>query len=93
MDASSLTRRTVLAALAVASLGLAVLGTAAHHRIGPLATPESMNSGYALGFALGAVLLVVAAAIAFTVLPRTGAPAETTGDAAPVRGPTKARTS
>lgn len=76
-----------------ASLGLAVLGTAAHHRIGPLATPESMNSGYALGFALGAVLLVVAAAIAFTVLPRTGAPAETTGDAAPVRGPTKARTS
>jgi EmrB/QacA subfamily drug resistance transporter len=53
------------------SLGLAVLGTAAQHRTGQVATPESLTDGYALGLTLGAVLLVGAVVIALTVLPRT----------------------
>jgi EmrB/QacA subfamily drug resistance transporter len=59
-----------------ASLGLAALGTAAHNRTGQTATPEALNSGYALGLALSAVLLTAAALIALTVLrrisPRSG---------------------
>ncbi|MEV6348966.1 MFS transporter [Actinoplanes sp. NPDC051851] len=62
-----------------ASLGLAVLGTAAQHRtagITPLSpTPESLTSGYALGLTLSAALLLAAAAIAVTVLPRHPVPA------------------
>jgi hypothetical protein len=57
-----------------ASLGLAALGTAAHHRTGHTATPETLNDGYALGMTLGAVLLLTAAVLAFAVLRRTGAP-------------------
>ncbi|MEV0236441.1 MFS transporter [Nonomuraea sp. NPDC050786] len=57
-----------------ASLGLAVLGTAAHHRTGPIATPETLNDGYALGMTLGAALLVAAVLIALTVLRRTSPP-------------------
>lgn len=62
-----------------ASLGLAALGTAAHHRTGPTATPETLNDGYALGLTLGAVLLVAAVLIALVVLRRTG-PRARTGD-------------
>jgi predicted MFS family arabinose efflux permease len=58
-----------------ASLGLAALGTAAHDRTGRIATPESLNEGYALGLILSAALLVTAALIAGTVLRRTGPPA------------------
>ncbi|MFI7635997.1 MFS transporter [Nonomuraea sp. NPDC049400] len=57
-----------------ASLGLAVLGTAAQHRTGPTATPEALTDGYALGLTLGAALLVAAALIALTVLRRTSLP-------------------
>ncbi|MEU4227252.1 MFS transporter [Nonomuraea sp. NPDC026600] len=57
-----------------ASLGLAVLGTAAHHRTGPIATPETLTDGYALGLTLGAALLAAAALIALTVLRRTSPP-------------------
>lgn len=57
-----------------ASLGLATLGTAAHHRTGRTVTPESLNDGYALGLSLSAALLVTAALIALTVLRRTGPP-------------------
>lgn len=53
-----------------ASLGLAVLGTAAQYRTGPADTPDALNAGYALGLALSASLLVVAALVAVTVLPR-----------------------
>jgi len=55
-----------------ASLGLAALGTAAQHRTGPTTTPESLSDGYALGLALGAVLLVAAVLVALTVLRRIG---------------------
>ncbi|MEV4112146.1 MFS transporter [Nonomuraea sp. NPDC049695] len=57
-----------------ASLGLAVLGTAAHHRTGQIATPETLNDGYALGMTLGAALLAAAVLIALTVLRRTSPP-------------------
>jgi Sugar phosphate permease len=53
-----------------ASLGLAVLGTAAQRRTGQVVTPESLNDGYALGLTLCAVLLVGAVVVALTVLPR-----------------------
>jgi EmrB/QacA subfamily drug resistance transporter len=58
-----------------ASLGLAALSTAAHHRTGQTATPEALNDGYALGLTLGAALLVAAVLIACTVLRGTDAPA------------------
>lgn len=51
-----------------ASLGLAALGTAAHDRTGSEATPQALNSGYALGLTLSAVILVAAVVIAFVVL-------------------------
>ena len=60
-----------------ASLGLAALGTAAHHRTGQIATPETLNDGYALGLTLSAALLVAAAVIALTVLRRTSLPPRT----------------
>ncbi|MEV4349924.1 MFS transporter [Actinoplanes sp. NPDC049596] len=53
-----------------ASLGLAALGTAATHRTGPFITASSLTAGYALGMLLGAALLLAAALIALTVLPR-----------------------
>ncbi|WFB05780.1 MFS transporter [Streptomyces sp. LX-29] len=59
-----------------ASLGLAALGTAAHHRTGEPATPETLNDGYALGFALSAALLVSAALVALTVPRRTSPPSQ-----------------
>ncbi|WP_079127287.1 MFS transporter [Streptomyces sp. TP-A0874] len=59
-----------------ASLGLAVLGTAAEQRTGGSVSPRSLNDGYALGLGLGAVLLVAAVVIALTVLRRTDAPAK-----------------
>jgi EmrB/QacA subfamily drug resistance transporter len=58
-----------------ASLGLAALGTAAHHRTGRTATPEALNDGYALGLTLGAALVIAAVLIALTVLRRPGPPA------------------
>ncbi|MGI5170890.1 MFS transporter [Spirillospora sp. CA-253888] len=63
-----------------ASLGLAVLGTAAQHRTGRATTPEALNGGYALGLSLSAALLATAAFIALTVLPRAGAPAHAEHD-------------
>lgn len=60
-----------------ASLGLAALGTAAHHRTGRDTSPEALNDGYALGLSLGAALLLAAVLIALTVLPRTGPPPRT----------------
>ncbi|HUR01968.1 MAG TPA: hypothetical protein VM347_05480, partial [Nonomuraea sp.] len=57
-----------------ASLGLAALGTAAHHRTGQIVTPETLNDGYALGLTLSAALLVAAVLIALTVLRRTSPP-------------------
>ncbi|MEU5954651.1 MFS transporter [Streptomyces sp. NPDC047525] len=59
-----------------ASLGLAAVGSAAHHRTGPSTTPESLNDGYALGLTLSAALLVAAALVALTVLRRTGPPSQ-----------------
>lgn len=53
-----------------ASLGLAALGTAAQDRTGLAATPAALNSGYALGLTMSAVLLLTATAIALTVLQR-----------------------
>ncbi|TDC65059.1 MFS transporter [Actinomadura sp. GC306] len=58
-----------------ASLGLAALGTAAHHRTGGTVTPETLNDGYALGLTLSAALLAAAALIALTVLRRADPPA------------------
>jgi predicted MFS family arabinose efflux permease len=52
-----------------AALGLAALGTVAHDLTGQIATPETLNDGYALGLTLGAALLVAAVLIAVTVLP------------------------
>jgi EmrB/QacA subfamily drug resistance transporter len=52
-----------------AALGLAVLGTVAHDRTGQIATPQTLNDGYALGLTLGAALLLAAVFIAVTVLP------------------------
>jgi EmrB/QacA subfamily drug resistance transporter len=58
-----------------ASLGLAALGTAAHDRTGQIATPGTLNDGYAFGLRIAAVLLVAAVLIALTVLRRAGTPA------------------
>ncbi|PZG06990.1 MFS transporter [Nonomuraea aridisoli] len=65
-----------------ASLGLAVLGTAAQHRTGRTVTPETLNDGYALGLTLAAGLLAAAVLIALAVLRPTGPPprAEQTDD-------------
>ncbi|NKZ05144.1 MFS transporter [Actinomadura latina] len=57
-----------------ASLGLAALGTVAHDRTGHAVTPATLSDGYALGLALGAVLLLGAALLALAVLPRTSPP-------------------
>lgn len=53
-----------------ASLGLAALGTVANNHSGGLDTPEALSSGYALGMAVGAVVMAGAVLIALTVLPR-----------------------
>jgi EmrB/QacA subfamily drug resistance transporter len=59
-----------------AALGLAALGTAAHERSGEAGTPSALSDGYAFGLTLGALLWVVAAVIAVTVLRRAGATAQ-----------------
>ncbi|MEO3850279.1 MFS transporter [Streptomyces sp. B8F3] len=66
-----------------AALGLAALGTAAHHRTGDARTPAALNDGYALGLTLCAALLLVAVLIATTVLARRPeeAPPRTDADA------------
>jgi hypothetical protein len=72
-----------------ASLGLAVLGTIAHDRTGPVVTRASLSHGYALGLTLGAGLLLAGVVIAVFVLPRRSpAPAEV---AAPVEPEAPAR--
>ncbi|MEV6286194.1 MFS transporter [Kribbella sp. NPDC051770] len=53
-----------------ASLGLAALGTAAHHHTGATITPTTLNDGYARGLMLCAAVLLVAVVIAATALPR-----------------------
>ncbi len=60
-----------------ASLGLAVLGTAAHQHTGRVTTPGTLNDGYALGLTLGAALLLVAVLIALTVLRPAASPPRT----------------
>ncbi|MEV7380328.1 MFS transporter [Streptomyces lydicus] len=57
-----------------ASLGLAVLGTAAHQQTGRVTTPGTLNDGYALGLTLGAALLLIAVLFALTVLRPTASP-------------------
>lgn len=57
-----------------ASLGLAALGTAAHHRTGATTTPEALSDGYALGLTLSAALVAAAVLVAGTVLRRTSPP-------------------
>ena len=57
-----------------ASLGLAALGTAAHHRTGRSGTPGALDDGYALGLTLGAALVIAAVVVALTVLRRPGPP-------------------
>lgn len=54
-----------------ASLGLAVLGTAAQQGTSGTASPEALNDGYALGLTLCAVLLAVAAVLARTIPSQT----------------------
>ena len=77
-----------------AALGLAALGTAAHHRTGHHTTVEAVTDGYAHGLTLGAALLAVAALVALTVLPRgvpapaAAAPGDDTGGATPTTEPT-----
>ncbi|MGR4852575.1 MFS transporter [Streptomyces sp. LARHCF252] len=76
-----------------ASLGLAALGAAAHHRTGRTATPEALNDGYALGLTLSAALLVAAVIVALAVLPRTSPPSrvERTDDLGSAPGPVATR--
>ncbi|MEV4095123.1 MFS transporter [Streptosporangium saharense] len=59
-----------------ASIGLAVLGSAAQHRTGQAVTPAALNDGYALGMMLSAGLLLAAVLLALTVLRRTGPPSQ-----------------
>jgi predicted MFS family arabinose efflux permease len=56
-----------------AALGLAALGTVAHDRTGQVATPQSLNDGYALGLTLGAALLLAGVLVALVVLPSAAA--------------------
>ncbi|MFE0069575.1 MFS transporter [Nonomuraea sp. NPDC059023] len=58
-----------------ASLGLAVLGTVAHHRTGQVLTPQTLTDGYALSLTVCAALLAAAVLIALTVLRRKAVPA------------------
>ncbi|MEV4888704.1 MFS transporter [Nonomuraea sp. NPDC055795] len=58
-----------------ASLGLAALGTVAHHRTGQVLTPQTLTDGYALSLTVCAALLAAAALIALTVLRRKVVPA------------------
>jgi ATP-binding cassette subfamily B protein len=57
-----------------ASLGLATLGTVAHHRAGQAATPAALSDGYAFALTLAAALLVAAVLIALAVLRRESRP-------------------
>jgi len=52
-----------------ASLGLAILGTAAAQRIAGSADPVDLSAGYGLALTLGAGLLLVGAAVVLLVLP------------------------
>ena len=54
-----------------ASVGLAALGTAALARTGGGLSPEALTRGYSFGLALAAALLLIAAALAATVVPGT----------------------
>ncbi|MEW2354459.1 MFS transporter [Spirillospora sp. NPDC029432] len=67
-------------------VGLAALSSLAAHRTGSRTAAEALNSGYALGLAAAAALLVLAVLTALTVLPRRPAtvPAEE-----PLRGGTR----
>ncbi|MFI9553868.1 MFS transporter [Nonomuraea endophytica] len=58
-----------------ASLGLAVLGTVAHHRTGQVLTPQTLTDGYAFSLTVCAALLAAAVLIALTVPPRKVVPA------------------
>ncbi|WP_210415887.1 MFS transporter [Humibacter ginsenosidimutans] len=54
-----------------ASLGLAALGAAAAAGTGPLATPQTLTRGYALGMLIAAGMLLAAVVVALTVIPGT----------------------
>jgi EmrB/QacA subfamily drug resistance transporter len=58
-----------------ASIGLAALGTAAADRTGSNLTPHGLTSGYALGLAFSAALLLVAAVVALLLGGTSGASA------------------
>ncbi|MFJ4519901.1 MFS transporter [Streptomyces sp. NPDC088810] len=61
-------------------VGLAALATVAAHRTGTATDPAALTGGYALGLAVTAALFLLAAVVAFSVLPRrraTGGPAPT----------------
>ena len=55
------------------AVGLAALATIAAQHTGAATTPQAVTAGYAVGLAIGAVLLVLAATAAAVVLPRRAA--------------------
>ncbi|MER6384570.1 MFS transporter [Streptomyces sp. NPDC001250] len=62
-------------------LGVATLATVAAHRTGTATDPGALGAGYALGLAVTAVLLLLAAVVAVCVLPRRRSG---TGSSAPI---------
>lgn len=68
-----------------ASLGLAALGTVAHYRIGTSTDPAILSHGYGRGMTVGALLLIVAAGVAFFVLPAPRCDRTSRPDIAPDR--------
>ncbi|GHD98606.1 MFS transporter [Streptomyces alanosinicus] len=67
-------------------LGVATLATVAAHHTGTATDPGALNAGYALGLAVTAALLLLAAVVAICVLPRrpSGTGSSAPHSAAPV---------
>ncbi|WKU49097.1 MFS transporter [Streptomyces sp. VNUA116] len=66
-------------------IGLAALATIAAHRTGTATDPAAINDGYTLGLAIAAVLFVLAAVVAISVLPRRQAVTPAPQHATPAR--------